>query len=155
MTWLEFLLSDENVERVGECAIWRHAKSNGYPEARIDGRKQRIHRVVLFLSKPDTDPSLDACHSCDNPPCIEPTHLFGGTARDNALDMVAKNRINIGIRRTGQDSHLAVLSNNEVLEIRRKYASGQYTQRGLAKEYNIGQTTVGHIVRREQWRSLP
>lgn len=52
-----------------------------------------VHRLVWeALTGAEPDPSLDVLHTCDNPPCGNPTHLFTGTAKDNTADMIAKGR---------------------------------------------------------------
>jgi hypothetical protein len=54
--------------------------------------KMRAHRVIFFCFNPTVDPSRMVLHSCDRRNCIEQTHLFDGTAKDNTQDMMMKSR---------------------------------------------------------------
>ena len=84
----------DRVDRSGECWTWKLSKSsNGYGQFYPSkGAPIGAHRFAAMISLSDWDPSLDVCHSCDNPPCVNPAHLWMGTARDNALDMSRKGR---------------------------------------------------------------
>ncbi len=57
------------------------------------GEYDKAHRFALEekLGRP-IKPGMEALHHCDNPPCIEPSHLFEGTQADNMHDMLAKGR---------------------------------------------------------------
>lgn len=73
------------------CWLWTGTiSSTGYGEIYVDGRKASTHRVSFFLAYGYTPPTV--CHHCDNPPCVRPDHLFGGTQGDNSRDMWAKGR---------------------------------------------------------------
>lgn len=84
------------VNRIGfeECWEWMAARDpNGY--GRIGGKRPRAelaHRVAYRLTRGDIPLGLHVCHSCDNPPCCNPNHLFLGTDLDNNRDMRAKGR---------------------------------------------------------------
>ena len=73
------------------CWPWKGTRHDfGYGQIWVDGRQRLAHRVVFELVygyQPDT-----VCHRCDNPPCVRPDHLFGGTQADNARDMWEKGR---------------------------------------------------------------
>lgn len=76
------------------CWPWAGSRStNGYGQIEIDGRKRPAHRVAWELAFGPMDPALDACHSCDNPICVRPTHIFPGTPSDNAADAKRKGRL--------------------------------------------------------------
>jgi hypothetical protein len=87
------------------------------------------------------------CHRCDNPPCINPDHLFAGTPRDNTHDASAKDRL-ARDERHGQ----CRLPSVEVVQLRAMYSTGQHTQRGLAKRFGISQAQVSNILLRKQRR---
>lgn len=76
---------------------WRHPKKGSrqlpYAEGSYRGKVVRLHRKTLEirLGRP-LEAGMHACHTCDNPPCINPAHLFEASNRDNQRDMVAKRR---------------------------------------------------------------
>lgn len=90
-------------------------------------------------------------HKCDNPPCINIEHLFLGTRTDNNRDRASKGRTFIpnGIL---DGNH--ILSEQNVLDIRSKYSTGDYTQKELGEEFGVARNTIGYIVRRKLWRHL-
>lgn len=125
------------------------------------------HRVAWELASGEPVPDgLDVLHTCDNPPCVrndEPGtyevagvllprwgHLFLGTNTDNALDMVAKGRARPPCL-AGERHGRAKLSAAEVEDIRRRYAAGGQTQKGLAREYGVAKSLVWQILKGEIW----
>ncbi len=77
------------------CWLWTGARRRrGYGSiysAEI-GSELIASRVALTIAKGPIPDGLEACHTCDNPPCVNPAHLFAGTRGDNLRDMVAKGR---------------------------------------------------------------
>ena len=75
------------------CLVWSGTTSSGYPFMWVNGKQRRLHRWALerALGRP-LEASECACHRCDNPLCIEPSHLFVGAQADNVADMIAKGR---------------------------------------------------------------
>lgn len=77
------------------CWLWLgETKGGGYPVIRE--RKTRKHvlvtRIILAMREGPLPSNIFACHKCDNPPCINPEHLFAGTNQDNVIDSVKKRR---------------------------------------------------------------
>lgn len=94
---------------------------------------------------------LCVLHKCDNRGCINPDHLFIGTKKDNTQDMFNKKR---NPQRGGSYSgKSAKLTKDQVIEIRKLYATGDFTQTYLGKKFNVSQRQIGHIVLNLQWRN--
>ena len=89
------------------------------------------------------------CHTCDNPSCVNPSHLFLGSRQDNVDDMVAKGRSTSG-ERNGK----ARLQAADVVAIRARYETGGALQTELAEEYGVSQVQISRIVNRKTWADL-
>lgn len=90
----------------------------------------------------DIPGGMDVCHRCDNPPCINPRHLFLGTRAENIADAIRKHR-----KPNGENHTQVKLSDAQVREIRLRYLAGGISQRALAEEYGVCQQLVSHYVR--------
>jgi hypothetical protein len=80
------------IEGVGDCWEWTAGKSTGYGVIKVDGRSRKAHRVSYLIHNGELPREMLVCHKCDNPPCVNPAHLFLGTYQDNAQDKVNKGR---------------------------------------------------------------
>jgi len=89
-------------------------------------------------------------HSCDNPPCVNPEHLTPATDAENLADMARKGR-----SARGSKHRAAKLTEAQVMEARRKYATGSYTLAMLASEYGLTLTPVSQLIRGVTWKHLP
>lgn len=139
----------EKVDRKGpnDCWEWTAARyKKGYGCFDINGRQWHAHRYVLVLIGVDVPDNLLVCHHCDNPPCVNPDHLFLGTAADNSADMVQKGRAAVGT-----DNARSKLTEKDVLQIRRSKES----RKTLARQFNISQQHISDIKHRNVWRHLP
>ncbi|WP_417903626.1 HNH endonuclease signature motif containing protein [Caldimonas brevitalea] len=114
---------------------------------RKDGVQLRAHRVAYELYNGEIPPGWCVCHRCDNPRCVNPAHLFVGTYRDNAADMVAKGRV---ARRPGERNPAARLTADQVRCIRSE--TGSHAQ--LARRFGVSPTQVGLIKRGKRWAHL-
>lgn len=96
---------------------------------------------------------LHVLHRCDNPPCVNPAHLFIGTQQDNNNDKLAKGRAAGGSMK-GEAHPSRKLSESDVLAIRSEYATGDKNQSRLARKYGVRQGTIWQIVNRNSWRHV-
>lgn len=89
------------VEKTATCWIWtKELNSRGYGRMSVGRTKTRrrelAHRLSYRLSTGTLPGEMDVLHRCDRPSCVNPSHLFLGSAADNAMDMVAKGRARNG-----------------------------------------------------------
>ena len=137
----------------GPSACWpwlggTHA--GGYGTVAFRGRVELVHRVVWYLTYGDW-PVDCVLHSCDNPPCCNPTHLFEGGRLENARDRKAKGRNGPRPRLVPGEHHpSARLSNADVAAIRARFTGRRGQQQELAQEYGVSRTHVCGIINGRQ-----
>ena len=135
-----------------QCWEWVGTKAGGrYGSMRVDGKMRSAHLISWELHNGQVIGGLCVCHKCDNPSCVNPSHLFLGTHRDNMKDMVKKGRVGCV---KGENHGCSKLTIQQVLEIRSKYVTGKYLQRQLAVEYGVDRTTISSVVNRKIWRHI-
>ena len=85
--------SKVDIKGPDDCWEWQASKKQtGYGAFSFNGKNWGAHRFSYFLEHGEFDQTLDVCHTCDNPPCVNPKHLWLGTASDNLSDMGRKGR---------------------------------------------------------------
>lgn len=131
------------------CWEWIGDTVDTYGRLRIEGRTYRVHRLSAFLYKGmRLDDCRCVCHTCDNPKCFNPAHLFLGSIDENNMDKVAKKR-----QARGESNGSSKLTEEDVRDIRAKRAAG--TPRWfLAQEYGICKNSVYNIVQRNSWKHV-
>lgn len=133
-----------------DCWQWLLALDrDGY--GHLGGRK--AHRVSWELHNGPIPEGLFVCHHCDNPPCVNPAHLFLGTSADNTHDMISKGR-NRYITRNGTDNSYAKLTDAQVISIRQRWTQGERNQRAIGQEYGVFHSTIGRIISGKTWKHL-
>ena len=125
------------------CWHWTGAKDkDGYGLFTRDGKQHRAPVMALQLDGRPVTPGHYACHHCDNPSCVRPSHLYVGTPKQNYADAVSRKRV----RPSG-----AKLKPEQVIAIR----AAQGTHEAIAARFGVSRANVSLIKERKTWRGLP
>jgi HNH endonuclease len=140
------------------CIEWtRSCNPSGYGHLRAGGKLYQAHRLTWQRVIGDIPDGMCVLHTCDNPKCVNPEHLWLGTRADNNADCISKGRGNrIGstpgprpaIR--GEKNPTARLTERDVRVIRRLVYSG-ITGTRVASLFGTGKSQISAIVRRKAW----
>lgn len=142
-----------------ECWTWVGAGSgrgNGYGKFRTSNpRKSKPAHIFAWEVHNGRRPAagLFICHSCDNPPCCNPHHLWEGTHTQNMRDMIAKGRRH-QVQQRGESNPGAKLSEFDVQNIIRMICAGA-SNKGTARHYSLHHSTVSCIRQGTTWGHLP
>jgi hypothetical protein len=145
-------------QHLSRCWKW----SGGYGRrgyGRFQGNDCKLlpaHRFSYYLHHPLNEfienIEFFVCHSCDNPECCNPEHLFLGTHIENMRDRDEKGR---GGQPNGEKNGQAKLNENQVKEIREKYTKkNKLTYKQLGKEYGVHPKTIQRIIKHKNWTTL-
>lgn len=158
-TTTQKFLEKIDVDKTSHCWTWTAQKDkDGYGTMMVNinhkQKRMRAHRLSWQLyNHKEVPKGLLVLHHCDNPSCVNPDHLFLGTAKDNTQDMVKKGRK--GYNNIGGERHpKARLDNEKVIQIRELYATKKYTQKELGKIFKVGGRQIGYIVNNQSWRNI-
>lgn len=138
-------------EAISGCWLWTGSvDKNGYGYFKVKNKTHKAHRISYSLFNGNfTDEWV--LHRCDNPSCVNPQHLFLGTALTNNLDMIAKGRAYYpGCSQPNELNPNVKLSKENVEFIRREYRRGMYKK--FAEQFGVCVQTIGRIVRGDNWR---
>ena len=146
-----FFEDRRTVDSVTGCWVWAaYRQSGGYGQFNLDNKPTLAHRASWsFYNKSAVPEGLCVLHTCDNPPCINPAHLFLGTARDNVADCINKNRHLKGFCKGhihGRKKRLRKLTDEQVREIRATRYS-QELLKDVALRYGVTPACVSTIRR--------
>ena len=149
------------------CWFWTAFRNKlGYGMFNAWGRTHGAHRVAWRLTFGPIPDGMLVCHSCDNPSCVNPSHLWLGTNADNVRDAARKGRMasgddqyfrkhpELGPHCKGERNGRSKLTDLEVLEIRRIHAETGATCVSLAHTYSVSAVAISQIVRRVHWKHL-
>lgn len=148
-----------HVDILDESKCWRWTGillSDGYGCFRIDRYSYRAHRIAYTIKHGTIPEGKHILHACDNPPCVNPAHLFCGTNYDNVQDKMKKGRWggstgqNVNV---GEDHGQTKLTNTMVKEIR-KVLSGGETLIKTAIKYNTTYAIIHGIKEGLTWKHL-
>jgi hypothetical protein len=165
-----FLLARSIPEPNTGCWLWLGwLDADGYGGVKYGGRSRRATHVALEIVDRPLASGQVAMHRCDNPPCVNPAHLVGGSKLENARDCVSKGRKRKGANHPrrmqpelwvdGQprgDSHgRRKLCEREVLEIIARHAKGDGSHTSLAREYGVSRPAISLLLEGKTWAHVP
>ncbi len=142
--------SKVNIKGKDDCWEWTAAKSKkGYGRFKVDGKLVSPHRFSYELENGEIPEGMFICHKCDNPPCVNPDHLFVGTGSDNMKDCYEKGRSTILLIRPenqakGSTIGTSKLNEKQVKEIKIRLKCGDKPV-DIADDYNVYRSTISKI----------
>jgi len=139
---------------LGDDDCWDYMESlntYGYGAFHIEGKQIGAHRVAYTLIKGDIPKGKWVCHTCDNPACCNPSHLFIGDVLINNRDCYSKGR-HPTLR--GEDDPKSKLNNKKVLRIVELYKTGKYSQSQLGRMFGVSRSSILSILRGDNWKEV-
>ena len=160
------------------CWIWTGARNPaGYGGFNVRRQQRLAHRVAWTMERGAVPDGLCVLHRCDNPPCVNPDHLFLGTQLDNVADMIDKGRVARGDRSgrrrhpemypreklpafthpetvpRGEQNGQSRLTSAAVIEIRRRHFGGE-SMPSIGARFNVTSGAIFKVVHRMTWRHV-
>jgi len=157
----------DNYIPVPESGCWLWIGSllrKGYGAMKV-GRKShvpmRAHRLSYELHFGNIPSGLFICHRCDTPSCVNPDHLYAGTAKDNCVDRDSRGRGRFFLREnggptrvaTGVDHYKAKFTEDDIRNIRRMLSEG-ISQTAIGRKYGVAQAHISLIKSGKIWRGV-
>lgn len=134
------------VDPITGCWNWTGVlHKQGYGMIRSGRTHHLTHRASYKVFNGDVPSGMFVCHHCDNRKCVNPDHLFLGTAQDNQSDMKNKDRSIFG-----EKSSAAKLKESDVLKI--LSLKGNMTQRAIAKKFGVSPSLICMILKGSVWQ---
>lgn len=131
-----------------DCWEWEGFKTKeGYGRFEWKGKRYNAARFSYEYYLGKFDENLFVCHKCDNPPCINPEHLFLGTHKENMHDRDVKKRNFIP---TGEKNPKAILNEDNVIEIRKLLDSG-HSLNELSALFKVSKDAIHNIKTKKTW----
>ena len=135
------------------CWVWKGAKfgNTGYGQIQYQGKPTRTHRLSYQVFVGDIPDGLLVLHRCDVRVCINPSHLFLGTHKQNMDDMRSKGRENFA---KGERIGAAKMTEEKVREARRLWKSGKYTKSSLCRRYGLTRVPMDCLLTGKTWKHV-
>ena len=129
-----------HIDTSGDCHTWlRGHNKHGRPVTYIRGRAEYVYRVLYEETYGAI--TLNLCHRCDNPGCVNLDHVFEGTTAENNTDSANKGR------KRGERHPYTSFTDNDIRAIR----SDMRTHQTIANEYGVDRATISHIKSGKNW----
>lgn len=153
-TYVDRFWSRIKVSGDDDCWEWtRGTTSDGYGIFHFGNSSIRTHRFSYQLKNGAIREHDCVCHSCDNPKCVNPSHLWIGTRAENNADKEAKGRGVHPDQKTGENNSNAILSISSVISIKVMAKNG-LPQARIAKYFDVSNALVCMIINGERWNDI-
>lgn len=140
-----YIIDRMRIDSETSCWEWAKYRSDGgYGKGSRGNRTLWAHRMSYEAFYGDIPNGMQVCHQCDNPGCVNPTHLWIGTAKDNERDKDIKGR-----RPSGDKHWNSGPTDEEIEEMARAFIGGEMTAKEIAVRYGVARTYIYRIIRGE------
>jgi len=134
-----------NTSDPNACWEWTGPLNDGYGVIHYNGKQWMTHRLAVLLDGRDPT-GYSVCHSCDNPSCCNPSHLWLGDHASNMLDQRLKGR-----HAHGSNNGRALINEQIATDMRTMFAAGA-TRKEIASHYNVGIHIVKNVISGKTWK---
>ena len=136
------------------CWIWTGGLGkNGYGRYTISGKRELAHRIAFRIANGIDPMERLVCHHCDVPLCVNPSHLFLGTQKDNLQDMRNKGRGVNPPKLIGEMHYERKLNDDAVRKIRIRRYNGEKLS-DIARDFNVSYGMISHIANGRKWKHI-
>jgi len=140
------IFSNSYLDEETGCWVCMLQPNQERPYTYLNGKHVTVAKLSYLLHKGPIPKSIEVCHTCDNPRCVNPEHLFLGTKRDNQLDKVSKGR-----HATGSKNGAAILNEEAVAVIKQLLINGK-SQKNIAKTFGVSISCISMINKEHIWK---
>ena len=132
-----------NIVEGSGCWEWKlKVRPNGYARVTYLRKSMYAHRLSFEAFNEYINPQLDVCHSCDNRKCVNPSHLFQGTRKDNMQDAVSKGR-----QATGDKLPQTKIHGQHLVKVLQLIEDG-FKYQYIAEKFGVTKSCIGYIARK-------
>ena len=148
---IDLMFSYINKNAENSCWEWTRCLSNkGYAVFNVKNKMILVHRFMYEKFKNKISNKMSVCHSCDNPKCVNPEHLFLGTHKENIIDCIKKGRDK---KARGERQRKCSISEKTAIEIKTKFKEGK-TIKEIYHLFDCSYQTVWNICKNRSWKYL-